>query len=195
MWLNEGLAEVYSAMRSGADGKVLLGNIPDDRAESLGSGNWMRLERVLNADRESAEYNEGQRTGMFYAQSCLLVHMLMLGEGYAAKFPEFLAAITSADSSQKVLGNVYGKSLGELEKEMLAYFRQDHIGAATYAAARAKVSMEPARPATDAEVELHLARIVGMLGRRDEARDRLARLAASNPDSRQIDEAQAYLRC
>jgi tetratricopeptide (TPR) repeat protein len=119
--------------------------------------------------------------------------MLMLHEGYAAKFPEFLARITSAESSQKILGDVYGKSPGELEKEMLAYFRQDRIGGATYAPAAAKVTVQPGRPATEAEVELHLARIVGMLGRRDEARDRLARLAASYPGDRRVDEAQAYV--
>jgi hypothetical protein len=193
LWLNEGLAEVYSAMKTREDGKVLLGNIPDDRAELLGNANWMRVATVLKANQDSPEFNEGTRGAMLYAQSCLLVHMLMLGEGYSAKFPDLLARITGSDSSEKVLGDVFGKSPGELEKEMLTYFRQDHIGGATFAVARGAVAIEPARPAATAEVELHLARIAGMLGRTEEARDRLARLAASHPDNRQIDEAQAYL--
>src|SRR5687767_6541709 len=118
-------------MKARGDGKILLGNIPDDRAELLVSASWIRLPTVLKANQDSPEFNEGSRGAMLYAQSCLLVHMLMLGEGYSSKFPEFLARIAGADSSEKVLGDVFGKSPGELEKEMLTYFRQDHIGGAT----------------------------------------------------------------
>lgn len=41
----------------------------------------MRIGTLLNVSSDSAEYNEKARDGMFCAQSCLLVHMLMLGDG------------------------------------------------------------------------------------------------------------------
>lgn len=193
LWLNEGLADVFSAMKPRPEGKVLLGYLPDDRASSLGSGKWMRLAAVVNVRENSPEYKDASSTGMFYAQSCLLTQMLMLGEEYRDKFPMFVDRIATAESSEQALGGVFGKSLGEIEKDMLTYFRQNHIGGETYAAADTKVEIGPARQPTESEVELTLAKIVGLLGRVDEARKRLGSIAAMQPASVEIAEAEAYL--
>lgn len=192
VWLNEGLADVYSGMRT-REGSILVGNLPDDRAYSLGSGNWMRLAAVLNATQKSPEYNEADRSGMFYAQSCLLAHMLLLSEEYSGNFATFVDRISGSSSAQTIFGEVYGKSIAEIEKDMLAYFRQTRIGGATFKMTANKAAIESARPATDVEIGITLAKLTGMLGRFEDAKRQLAALSAANPADRAIDEAQAYL--
>ncbi len=73
---------------------------------------------MLRADVKSPQYNEAERESMFYAQSCLLVHMLMLGEGYADKFPRFLERVSATGSSQTAFIEVYEKSTADIERQM-----------------------------------------------------------------------------
>lgn len=96
-------------------------------------------------------------------------------------------------SPQTVFAEVYGKSLAEVEKDMLSWFRQTHIGGATCKTTASKVEVGPAREATELEIELTLARVVGLPGRVDEACDRLARVVSAHPGNREIEEVQAYL--
>lgn len=109
LWLNEGLAEVYSGMKV-RDGKILLGAIAEDRIHSLGSSDLMRLSLLFKVGTDSPEYNELNRAGVFYAESCLLAHMLVLSDAYAPKFPAFLNSLAASNSAQTAFSDVYGKS-------------------------------------------------------------------------------------
>ena len=115
LWLNEGMAEVYSTLQE-QDGKLVLGTVQHDRILALGSGNWMRLPVLLRVDERSPEYNEENMGTMFYAQSCLLAHMLMLGEGYREKFPRFLERFPPPDRLRLPLGRYMASLLRKSKK-------------------------------------------------------------------------------
>ena len=192
LWLNEGLAEVYSGMEI-RDSKVVIGAIAPDRIRIMGSSDLMHLPVLFKVGVESPAYNERTHAGVFYAESCLLVHMLMLSDGYAKKFPEFLARVSAADSSETALADVYEKTTAEVERDMAAYFRQSMAGGAVYSAP-AETSMEMgSRPATDFETAMTLAKLTAMLGRFDEAGRSLDRLAAAHPDNTDVEMARAYI--
>ena len=59
-------------------GKVLVGAIPEGRRIPLGDQNRLNRHRSRTT-HNFPEYNEKDRTGLFYAQSWLLTHMLMRG--------------------------------------------------------------------------------------------------------------------
>jgi Flp pilus assembly protein TadD len=192
LWLNEGFAEVYSGMEI-RDGKVLLGAIAEDRVRALGSSDLMHLPALFAVGTGSPEYNEQNRASVFYAESCLLTHMLILSHGYAAKFPDFLNRIAASGSAQTAFGEVYGKSIAEVERDMAAYFRESMGAGAAYAAPVQREEDMPVRPATELEVGVTLAKITGLLGKVEEARRRLDEMAAAHQDNPEIEEAQAYM--
>ena len=192
VWFNEGIADVYSTMKV-RDGKIIVGASPKDRTYSLTTGKWLRLPALVAVDTKSPEYTEGNRATVFYAQSWLLVHMLMLGEGYSDKFDAFVKRLSDSGSSQVAFSEVYGKSLAEVQTAMNTYFRGTSIGAAGYQATLRAAEIGPARPATDMETGLTLAKLSSLLGRFPEATTRLDALAAKHPDNYEIDEARAYL--
>jgi len=191
LWLNEGMAEVYSGMEIRA-GKVLLGAIAEDRIHALGSSDLMHLPLLFATDTKSPAYNEATRMSVFYSESCLLTHMLMLNEGYARLFPTFLdhAARTN---SQQALADVYGKSVADVERDMTVYFHQSSTKGAVFAAPLQRDETMTVRPATDLEVDLTLAKLTGLLGRSEEAKKKVDQLAAGHPNDPEIEEAQAYM--
>lgn len=191
-WLNEGLAEVYSAMES-REGKLLLGEIPRDRADALRSLPWMKLRDLVRIGPQSPEFNEQDRVGMFYAESCVLAHMLMLGKGYAAKFPDFLDNISASGSEQKAFAEVYGKSLTAVERDLRDYFQLDAMGRAAYSAETHRAATGPATAATAVEVGLTLAEILAATGRPAEGMARLHLLAITHKDDADLAAAAAFL--
>ena len=192
LWLNEGLAEVYAGMET-RDGKVLLGQIPRDRAYTLANSNWMRLTDLFRIGLDSSEYNEGDRQGVFYAQSCLLAHMLMLGDGWADKFSTFVEKVSASGDTAGALKETYGKSPGEIERAMNIYFRQPTVGGAAYRMTPRQVEIGPAQAVGEVEIGLVQAQILAMLGRPAEGIAQLERLRATHKESLEIEEALARL--
>lgn len=78
LWLNEGLAEYYSAFRIENDGRaVVIGGPIESHLRVLARERWIPLPELIATDQSSAQYNERSRRSMFYAESWLLVHMLL----------------------------------------------------------------------------------------------------------------------
>ncbi|HEX3744349.1 MAG TPA: tetratricopeptide repeat protein [Bryobacteraceae bacterium] len=188
LWLNEGMAEVYSTLTE-RDGKLVLGEMKRDRVEQLGEGNWMHLPQLLRVDENSPGYNEEDLEGMFYAESCLLTHMLMLGDGYSAKFSTLLERISAAGSSQSALNEVYGKPTADIERDLRLYFAQKVRGGAVYRGAPAQVEIGDAHPASPLKVGVTLAGLTLALGREGEAKAKLHDLASQYPQSAEVEAA------
>ena len=192
LWLNEGLAEVYSGMKV-HNGHVLIGAIADDRIRALGSSDLMHFPELFAVGHDSPEYNEQKRATVFYSESCLLAHMLTLSDAYALKFPDFLNSLAASGSEQAAFAHVYGKSLAEVERDLIAYFQQSSTAGAVYAAPERTEAAFTARPATELEVGVTLAKLTALLGHFDEAGKTLGQLSAAHPANPDIEEAQAYL--
>ena len=75
VWLNEGLAEIYSTFKPSGS-KVQVGDLIPGHFYAVREG-WIPLERLLDVKHDSPEYN-GKGTAQFYAQAWGLTHMLML---------------------------------------------------------------------------------------------------------------------
>jgi len=191
IWLGEGIADVYSSLTP-YGGKIMIGDILKGRAFLLRDQKWMPLPKLFAVEHNSPEYNERNRTGILYAQSWLLTHMLMLGEGYAPQFAEFLDVIHTTQSSEKAFESVYRKTPADVEDDLRDYYR-GRVRGALYDMKLAKMTAAGVEPATEIQVEVLLARITGMLRRYDEAASRLKQLASRNPGNPEIHEVLGHL--
>ena len=147
----------------------------------------------MKITHEAPEFDERNRTGLFYSQSWLLTHMLMLGEPYARQFGQFAQEVSNSGSSEGAFQKIYGKGLAEVERDLQAYYRSQSLKGVLYDAKLQKIEVaEPTAP-TELETELTLTKLVALLGRRDEAMKRYSALAKTYPDQWEIHEGIGHL--
>lgn len=79
MWMKEGMADIYATFQlQGTRATVALPRASYLRL--LAHEPMMPLRELLEVTHDSPAYNERERQGVFYAQSWLLTHYLMLGD-------------------------------------------------------------------------------------------------------------------
>ncbi len=82
LWLEEGLAEVFSTF-SIDKGKVEYGLAKDRHVALLQHSSLLPLDKLFAVTHESPDYNEDGRMGIFYAESWAFTHYLVCGENKA----------------------------------------------------------------------------------------------------------------
>jgi len=126
MWLNEGMAEIYSTFETTPDGGIRVGKSHPEYLYLLAHRPWMPLSALFAVEHDSAEYNERDRQGIFYAESWLLTHYLMLGDSPAMKsrFGGLTALLRKGQSPEQAFTNALGVSLPQMEKQLRGYFER-----------------------------------------------------------------------
>lgn len=120
VWMNEGLADVFSTVRIGERGCSVGTDLPE-RSHLLRNHAGMLLRELVAPGAGPPARSDRARTGLFYAQSWALVHMLMLSREYAPRFPVLIAELASGAPGAKALTSVYGRSLDAIETDLRAY--------------------------------------------------------------------------
>jgi Flp pilus assembly protein TadD len=193
VWFNEGLADFYSTVLQ-VGKKVRVGMFEPGRHQVLLSSSWMPLETLLRVNHDSPEYNERNRTGLFYAQSWALVHMLYFDQRYRDAGDKARAAILSGQSSSKVLTTTYNKALGEIQRDLRGYIRQDWQSVAHVdARIDAKVDAPMVEKAAPVDSQLTLAHVVSYTRGKEQAKAMYTKLAAEYPDNVEAQESLAYI--
>ncbi|HPT28716.1 MAG TPA: tetratricopeptide repeat protein [Bryobacteraceae bacterium] len=194
LWLNEGIAEVYSTITP-VMGKVQVGSPPPDRMVHLSRRAWMPLSLLFGMTPESAEYGNRNHAGNFYAQSWALAHMAMLDNSMRARFADFLKAVSEDVESGAAFRQVYGLSPMELEDKLDRYLSMPTINVVRFEVQMGgKTVPPPARIAELFESELSLAHIDASQGKTESAIERCERMLASFPERPEPHEALAYIR-
>ena len=73
-----------------------------------------------SADAGSDLFTSAGSVDSAYAESWLLAHMLVLDPRYAAKFPDLLIALQTADTPE-AFRRVYGQSIAQVEQDLREY--------------------------------------------------------------------------
>ena len=120
IWLNEGLAELYSTLQPRGD-KVVVGVMIGQHLQALRGGRWAPLADILAAGRDSPYYNDEQKASRLYSEGWALTHMLSLNEAYRSGFSRLLAEIGQGTDSVAALTTVYGKPLNQIEADLHRY--------------------------------------------------------------------------
>ena len=123
LWLEEGLAEYYSVFFI-EEGRAHVGTRIDNHIAWLRNKPLIPLPELLAVDRNSPEYREESRVGIFYAESWLLTHMLVTerpeGRAQAARYAELLREGIDRDTA---FTTAFQTTVDELEAEFKKYVR------------------------------------------------------------------------
>lgn len=120
-WLDEGLADFYGATEI-RPSHVYLGRIPAGRLARLRQGGVLPLDKMLQVTQASPHYREGEKTGLFYAQSWALVHYLFMDERArkAGWFQAYLKALTQNPDALAAAREAFG-DLARLQTTLSQY--------------------------------------------------------------------------
>jgi tetratricopeptide (TPR) repeat protein len=175
-WLNEGIADLFSTLRSQGE-FTLYGDILPGRLQELGRQKWVPLQTILAADQTSPYYNESSKAGSLYNESWALVHMLATSEGYRDKFWGLVNAVNGGAPSVEALEKTYGTPFAKLEDTLRSYIEGNRFYQIKVKVALGGAEKLTSQPADLFEVhELQAALLMGLKDRQEEARTRLEEL-------------------
>ncbi|HUR59807.1 MAG TPA: hypothetical protein VM029_18955 [Opitutaceae bacterium] len=158
LWLGEGLAELYATFEMTDENAYAFGAAMPSHVRQLRGGKILPLPQLLAIDRSSLLYNEGARTGIFYAQSWAFVHFLLYGEDAPGqpRLMYYLELLRNPATRESAFITAFGAEPAELEKRLRSY-----IMGGTYLkhhyARRSTDKIErmlKVGPATEADLEL-----------------------------------------
>jgi tetratricopeptide (TPR) repeat protein len=120
--------------------------------------------------------------------------MLALRADYRPKFAEFLLAVTTGRNTAEAFRAVYGKSVMEVERDLLTYLRGDRFQGVLLPLQIEKVTGKlEAEPLPPFDVRLTLAEIQNRPGREAETRAKLQALIAEDAKRPEPHAELAYL--
>lgn len=122
-WFDEGIAEYYSTFRTVGEA-THIGRPVGDHVLWLRNQPLIPLRELFAITRSSPIYNEGDRTGQFYAQSWALVHYLMVDPGRRAQLNRFLDLLGSGKNADEAFSGAFEMQVSELEEALRAYIRR-----------------------------------------------------------------------
>lgn len=136
-WYVEGFAEYFATVHFSGD-HIDIGNYSRGRASSILDGDWLPMERVLNAGTDGLGT---EASAAYYAQSWLLVHYFYSTPERQRALSRLLRATRSSRSGTEALQSAMGMTPDQLTQELRHYISGGQI---TYRQApRASASAPP----------------------------------------------------
>ena len=182
VWVAEGMADFYGNSTIG-DKTADIGMPNPALIEELRNTQLIPLPVLFKVDHKSPYYNEQKKVSIFYAESWVLIHYLMLGDKRAhnASFGAYLAALNDGATQDEAAAKAFG-DLRKLQENLAAY-----IGRYTFSAvevpAPAKVpeSSLSTRALSQAEVDAYSGGFLALHGQFQPAESLLNEAAQLDP--------------
>ncbi len=130
LWLTEGMAEIYATFEVYGGYHARIGKPIESHVRFLQQTPLMPLNQLFAVARGSPEYNERQHQGVFYSESWLLTHYLMLGgnPAHKANFRRLTPLLRLGQSPEQAFTNALHTSLPAMEGELRAYLARGNFG-------------------------------------------------------------------
>lgn len=128
LWLDEGMAEIYSTFELAGPHGIRFGQPIARHLRLLAQTQFMPLAELFATTHDSPNYNEREHQGIFYAESWLLTHYLMLGNpAHKAHFGQLTALLRQGQSPEGAFTNAFRTSLDAMENQLHAYLQRDQF--------------------------------------------------------------------
>jgi Flp pilus assembly protein TadD len=123
MWLTEGMAEIYSTFELDSGHHARIGQRIDHHLRLLANTPLLPLRDLFAVTRDSPGYNERQHQGIFYSESWLLTHYLMLGgnPAHRANFRQLTPLLRQGQAPEQAFTNALRTPLPGMENELRRY--------------------------------------------------------------------------
>ncbi len=172
LWLAEGMAEIYSTFEAvGHD--VYLGKPIEHHLRLLSQQPLQPLAEIFAVNHNSPQYNEREHQGIFYAESWLLTHYLMLGDNPArkARFGQLTKLLRQGQTAEEAFTNAFATTLPAMEEELRGYLERGRFDPLRY---QVKMDLSApraitTRPIFPAEISYRLGNQLLRIGRLDAA--------------------------
>jgi tetratricopeptide (TPR) repeat protein len=194
LWLDEGLAEVFSTFAI-KDDLYSYGQALDWHVILLTQGKMMPLKELLEIQRGSLLYNEGDRTSIFYAESWAFVHYLLFSGQLEerSKYNQLLRALRTHTDPDIVFKQVFGVDCTRMDKRLEDYLHNGNYTINRIRFDRTAVNKSfRVRPASRAEVNLAQCNLLSAVNRPSEALPRLRDVVKEMPDNPAAWEAEGF---
>ena len=193
VWLNEGLAQLYSTLEPKGK-KAMVGNLIPGAMQVLVAGNWIPLAELVQVDHKSPLYNEKNQANVFYAESWALTHMLYLAPDYTKQFSAFLLSVASGKSMAETCAAVFGKPLAVVELDLQKYIRGNRFYGALFAVKLEKSEEEPeVVPVSPFESGMMLGDLLAIEHKTEAATAAYRTLEAEGAGKPEMDASLGYL--
>lgn len=125
LWLDEGMAEIYSTFTTEGYTAQIARPI-EHHLRLLQQQPMMPFHELFAVNHDSPQYNERERQGVFYAESWLLTHFLMVGDNSAfrSRFGMFTQLLQAGQLPEQAFTNAMGVPLSVMEAQLHAYLQQ-----------------------------------------------------------------------
>ena len=116
LWLDEGLAELYSTLEVKGQTAV-VGSANETHLTNLRNRRWLTARELENPTL----LEERERAGIFYAECWALTHMLELGTKWRGQTPQFLKELLAGREASQAFHDAYGRTLDQALQELHGY--------------------------------------------------------------------------
>jgi len=179
LWLEEGLAEVFSTFTFDGDGFV-VGQPQPGFTRLLRIVRPMPMAKFVRVNQKMLSYNDKKqvRADVFYAQSWAFLHYLLFGKETdgRAKLGCYLQERLSDKSEDAVFASAFGASYEEMDARLWKYLESGKSNGLRYPLGRKIVEESmPLREATRGEVAFALGVLLTGVNRASEATPYLRR--------------------
>ncbi len=193
LWLNEGLADLYSSLKP-LGNRAFIGDLLPGRVQTISTSKALDLPTLTAVDQHSPMYNERNKAGIFYAQSWALTHMLYLSKDYRPNFPKFLRAVASGKPEPDAFSEAFGKTVPQVQKDLREYLTSRQLFGATFDIKLEHSAEEPdIVEVSEFGSDMLLADLLAVTGKRAEAIAAYGRLAEADGKNPEIEESLGYL--
>jgi tetratricopeptide (TPR) repeat protein len=182
-WLDEGIAE-YLGNTEIREKSVLIGKIDSYHLRELHENKLIPIDTLLRVDHNSPYYNEQNRTSLFYAESWVLVHYLMLDpEAQQQQLLHKFQIAWAASGNQVAAAQETFGDLKKFANRMSGYAHQDRFYVGTFnTVARGNAEAYPSRTLAPAEVEAQCGAFYVYTRRFTEAKTTLDQAKQDDPE-------------
>jgi Flp pilus assembly protein TadD len=182
-WFEEGTGELYSTLVLDGD-RLRIGEPIGSHVSALAAQRWLTADQLAGVTQASPFYNERDLTGMFYAQSWALVHMLNLAPSYRDRMPQFILLLSQARDPQTAFEQAFGVPMDKALADLERYVR-DVRAVSVAAPPEASISADRVEPVSALESSLARADLALHVGHLELARSLFDAAARTNPRSPQ----------
>ncbi|MEO7190486.1 MAG: DUF1570 domain-containing protein [Vicinamibacterales bacterium] len=182
VWLNEGLAGFYETFEERDGGRIAILGAPSAQKIEALREKFMPLRELMAVQHSSPVYNEGDRRGIFYAESWALVHYLRNNQARPGQLSAYLNQIRSGADPAAAFTAAFNTTVPALEDELRAYLGRFTFPATqfTFDAKTGNGDVQPGVVIPETDAQAYLAELLMRMGRGDEAKAQLERLIAGN---------------
>ncbi len=182
LWLEEGLAEFLSTIAP-ENGNVTVGYPVRAHLQSLASNRWLTAAELGAVTKDSPEYNEQSRVGLFYGESWAFTHMLALAPEYRGRLPLMLDRIAAGEPPAAAFEQSFRATMDHALAALRAHLNRNWALIQIAIPPSEAAAVPALTPVSQQQALTAQAELLTVMGRTDDAAKLFAELARKFPNS------------